>query len=91
MLHEWLVLIHELLAPDGWFFLHIGPNVSHYAKLLCDEIFGVDAFTNEIIWQRALSKSLMTYAPSAREVEMVNAAFAEEGSASGVRLSEITP
>ena len=60
MLYERLVLVHELLAPDGWLFLHIGPNVSHYAKLLCDEIFGADAFANEIIWQRALSKSLMS-------------------------------
>ena len=60
MLYERLVLIHELLADDGWLFLHIGPNVSHYAKALCDEIFGAEAFANEIIWQRALSKSLMT-------------------------------
>jgi DNA modification methylase len=60
MLYERLILIHELLAPDGHFFLHIGPNVSHYAKLVLDEIFGPEAFVNEIVWQRTLSKSLMS-------------------------------
>jgi len=53
-------LIHELLAEDGHLFLHIGPNVSHYAKSILDEIFGADAFVNEIVWQRTLSKSLMS-------------------------------
>ncbi len=60
MLYERLVLISDLLADDGWLFLHIGSNVSHYAKLLCDEVFGADAYTNEIVWQRTLSKSLMS-------------------------------
>ena len=27
MLYERLVLVRELLAPDGWLFLHLGPNV----------------------------------------------------------------
>lgn len=53
MLYARLALIHELLAEDGTLFLHIGSNVSHYAKILCDEIFGADAYTNEIIWRRA--------------------------------------
>jgi adenine-specific DNA-methyltransferase len=60
MLYERLLLVADLLAEDGWLFLHIGSNVSHHAKLLCDEIFGVDAFANEIVWQRTLSKSLMS-------------------------------
>lgn len=28
------------------------PNVSHYLKLLCDEIFGSDRFRAEIVWKR---------------------------------------
>lgn len=53
MLYERLVLIHELLRPDGTLFLHLGSNVSHYGKMLCDEIFGRDAFINEITWKRS--------------------------------------
>jgi adenine-specific DNA-methyltransferase len=57
MLYERLVLIHELLADDGALFLHLGSNVSHFGKVLCDEIFGVDAYVNEIIWKRQTAHS----------------------------------
>jgi adenine-specific DNA-methyltransferase len=60
MLYERISLINELLAEDGRLFLHIGPNVSHYVKVLTDEIFGPENYVNEIVWQRTLSKSLMS-------------------------------
>jgi site-specific DNA-methyltransferase (adenine-specific)/adenine-specific DNA-methyltransferase len=53
MLSERLVLIHELLAENGTLFLHVGRNVSHYVKLLCDEIFGADRYVNDITWKRS--------------------------------------
>ena len=55
MIYSRLLLIHELLADDGSLYLHVGPNVSHSVKLLCDEIFGASAFRNEIVWRRTLS------------------------------------
>jgi hypothetical protein len=57
MLYERLVLIHELLAGDGLLFLHIGPGVSHVARLLLDEVFGADRFRNEVIWKRTSAHS----------------------------------
>jgi adenine-specific DNA-methyltransferase len=60
MLHERIALIHELLCDTGLLFLHLGPSVSHYGKIVCDDIFGPEMFLNEVIWQRTLSKSLMT-------------------------------
>lgn len=53
MLYERIVLIHELLSEDGTLFLHLGSNVSHYGKLICDEVFGSAGYVNEIIWKRA--------------------------------------
>jgi adenine-specific DNA-methyltransferase len=47
-----LVLLRELLMDDGSLYLHCAPNVSHYLKLLCDEVFGPDRFRAEIIWKR---------------------------------------
>lgn len=41
---------HRLLTPDGSFFLHLDCREVHYAKIACDQIFGRDAFINEIIW-----------------------------------------
>jgi site-specific DNA-methyltransferase (adenine-specific) len=40
----------ELLAPHGTLYFHIDYRESHYCKLLLDELFGRDAFLNEIIW-----------------------------------------
>jgi site-specific DNA-methyltransferase (adenine-specific)/adenine-specific DNA-methyltransferase len=57
MLWERLVLIHDLLSDGGYLFLHLGSNVSHYGKVLCDEIFGADAYVNEIIWKRQTAHS----------------------------------
>ena len=40
----------DLLAGHGTLYLHIDYREAHYVKLLLDEIFGRDAFLNEIIW-----------------------------------------
>ena len=40
----------ELLAPHGTLYFHIDYREAHYCKLLLDEVFGRDAFLNEIIW-----------------------------------------
>jgi site-specific DNA-methyltransferase (adenine-specific) len=39
-----------LLAPHGTLYFHIDYREAHYCKLLLDELFGRDAFLNEIIW-----------------------------------------
>ncbi|MDP9226779.1 MAG: site-specific DNA-methyltransferase [Actinomycetota bacterium] len=52
MMYDRLALIWELLAEDGSFYLHCAPNVSHYLKVLCDEIFGADRIRAEIVWKR---------------------------------------
>jgi DNA modification methylase len=57
MLYERIVLIHELLSEDGTLFLHLGSNVSHYGKLICDEVFGANGYVNEIIWKRQTAHS----------------------------------
>jgi site-specific DNA-methyltransferase (adenine-specific) len=40
----------QLLAPHGTLYFHIDYREAHYCKLLLDEIFGRDAFLNELIW-----------------------------------------
>lgn len=45
-----LVLMRELLSPNGTIYVHIGNQVSHYIRVLLDEIFGRDRFLNEIVW-----------------------------------------
>ena len=45
-----LLRARELLAPHGTLYFHIDYREAHYCKLLLDEVFGRDAFLNELIW-----------------------------------------
>ena len=45
-----LLAARALLAPHGTLYFHIDYREAHYVKLLLDEIFGRDAFLNELIW-----------------------------------------
>lgn len=40
----------RLLKPTGSFYLHLDYREVHYAKVLCDQVFGRECFLNEIIW-----------------------------------------
>ena len=45
-----IILLKELLAPDGTILVHLDQKKGHYIKLVLDEIFGESNFLNEIIW-----------------------------------------
>ena len=45
-----LARARELLAPHGTLYFHIDYREAHYCKLLLDEVFGREAFLNELIW-----------------------------------------
>lgn len=48
---EQLELLRALLSDRGTLFLHCDWHVSHYLRCLLDEVFGADAFKNEIVWR----------------------------------------
>lgn len=45
-----LIMMRELMAEDGYVFVHLDQKKSHYVKVLMDEIFGEQNFLNHIIW-----------------------------------------
>ncbi|TFF90693.1 MAG: site-specific DNA-methyltransferase [Promethearchaeota archaeon] len=45
-----LLLMRELLADTGSIYVHLDWHISHYIKILMDEIFGESNFRNELIW-----------------------------------------
>jgi len=49
-LRERLIFMRELLSDDGSIYVHLDQKMSHYVKILMDEIFGKDNFRNEIVW-----------------------------------------
>jgi len=52
MLYPRLQLMKRLLAEDGAIYMHIGWYVSHYVKIIADEVFGKENFRNEIVVRR---------------------------------------
>ncbi len=46
-----LIEVQRILKKTGSVIIHIEPKISHYFRILCDEIFGDNNFTNEIIWK----------------------------------------
>jgi adenine-specific DNA-methyltransferase len=51
-----LVLMRELLSDSGSIYVHLDWHVSHYVKLVMDEVFGKENFVNEIVWKRSDAK-----------------------------------
>lgn len=46
-----LILMRELLAPDGNLYVHLDEKKSHYIKVILDEVLGEHRFQREIIWR----------------------------------------
>ena len=50
MLAPLLIEARRLLDPTGTLYVHIDYREAHYVKIALDDIFGRDAFLNELIW-----------------------------------------
>ena len=55
MIYERLILMRDLLAPDGSIYVHCDPRVNAYIRTVCDEVFGRERFINEVVWRRAFA------------------------------------
>lgn len=53
MLAPRLEALAALLTRTGTFWVHLDWRASYLVRVLLDEIFGKDAFLNEIVWKRA--------------------------------------
>lgn len=49
-LYERLLAIQEIMSEKSTIFVHLDWHISHYVKILMDEIFGESNLINEIIW-----------------------------------------
>ena len=55
MMRERLVLIRELLAPDGSVWVHLDDAEMAYCRVLMDEVFGRQNFVATVVWQKVYS------------------------------------
>ena len=49
-MYENLMAIKSIMSETASIYVHLDWHIGHYVKILLDEIFGEDAFVNEIIW-----------------------------------------
>lgn len=54
-MYERLLLMRELLSPNGSIYIHLDEKRSHYVKIVLDEVFGPDCFRRELIWSTKTS------------------------------------
>lgn len=51
------VQLKRVLKDTGSFYYHCDWHASHYVKVMLDQIFGENAFQNEIVWKRTSAHS----------------------------------
>lgn len=56
-MRERLLLIRELLAPEGSVWMHLDDTEVHRMRCLLDEIFGSQNFVSAVVWERYFSAS----------------------------------
>lgn len=54
-IYERLVIMRELLSPNGSLYIHLDEKRSHFVKIILDEVFGPNHFKREIIWSTKTS------------------------------------
>ena len=66
-MYENLMAMKSVMTPDASIFMHLDWHISHYVKILMDEVFGESSFVNEIIWRNTVftgsSKSIANKYP----------------------------
>ncbi len=67
-MYERLLLLKELLAPNGSIFVHCDHRKNSHLRVLLDEVFGADSLVNEIVWRSTVftgsSKSIANRYPT---------------------------
>ena len=57
MMRDRLELLRRLLTQDGSIWITLDDNEVHYAKVMCDEIFGRSNFVSTVIWQKKYTQA----------------------------------
>jgi site-specific DNA-methyltransferase (adenine-specific)/adenine-specific DNA-methyltransferase len=53
MIYERLILMRDLMHPEGSIYVHCDWRVNAFIRLAMNEVFGTENFINQITWKRA--------------------------------------
>ncbi len=65
-MYENLQAIKSIMSDTASIYMHLDWHISHYVKILMDEVFGEDNFRNEIIWTyngKGLTNATKSFVP----------------------------
>lgn len=54
---ESVTFLRDLLSENGSIYVHLDYHIAHYAKVVLDEVFGLNCYQNEISWKRTTARS----------------------------------
>lgn len=57
MIYSRLMLARNLLSEDGLIFISIDEHESHNLRKICDEVFGLENFISQIVWEKRYTRS----------------------------------
>src|SRR6202453_4211959 len=57
LMRDRLEILKRLLSEEGSLWITIDDNEAHYLKVLCDEVFGRNAFVSSIVWENFYGRS----------------------------------
>ena len=57
MIYPRLKVAKSLLADDGVIFISIDENEVHNLRKVCDELFGIENFISQIVWEKRYTRS----------------------------------
>lgn len=88
MMYPRLKLAKDLLSDDGVIFISIDDNEQKNLKNICDEVFGIQNFLAQVIWERAFSPiNLMKHFSPAHDYILCYAKNIETALCNGLQRS----
>ena len=57
LMRDRLEIIRNLLSENGSLWITIDDNEAHYLKVLCDEVFGRNAYITSMVWENFYGRS----------------------------------
>jgi site-specific DNA-methyltransferase (adenine-specific) len=71
--------LHRILKPTGSLYYHCDWHASHYVKVMLDEVFGENAFLNEIVWAYQSGGRARRHFPRKHDVLLLYCPLAAKG------------
>ncbi|MDE6080174.1 MAG: site-specific DNA-methyltransferase, partial [Duncaniella sp.] len=89
MIYPRLKVARELLTNDGVIFISMDDNEAKNLKAVCDEIFGIQNFLAQVVWERSFSPiNLMKHFSPSHDYILVYAKNQEVAKCFGIPRSE---